>query len=646
MKTKSSKFGLSLRFISWFLSVAFVSMGVIGYLGYTNAAEALEEEISLNTEGLLFSRATHIQDLITASGDTIKGAAELDVIRDATAVFANVEATPLQQEEAQTALERTVAELSSKAHAFYKMNIIGRDGTVLATTEHGDGASDETGKDLSSRDYFRDGLKEFTVGDARRSGATDIAEFTQSTPILSLDSGEVVGVLVIHLGFQSVVNGEGGIGIEDISTDPRGLGQGGDAFVIDREGQWLTANRQNLEEDVFQKREADTKIVNACRNGHNGDLGQVKLLSFVNVEGDVVMGNAVPIEGTQDWCFAVEFNQSELFAPVVSLRNQILLVGGILAAFVLFLSLFASRMVGEYVRRPIRAAVDQLSAASNQISASTQQTSAAAQQNSSISQQVASGATQQSHQAEEISKTMSQMAAAVQQMSAAAQEAAAAATETSHVAQQSGQSTDKIGSLVQAITEIAEQTNLLALNAAIEAARAGEAGRGFAVVADEVRKLAESSAKSAEEITIVVDEVRQGVGGSVSAIGDVAAKIQEVSASIQQQAASVQQVAKTMDSIAAVAEQNSSGAQQLSASTQQQSAANQQVAAAAQQLRSLSLELQQLSGATSQLVAAASDEAKKKAVRARKAVEAKKAMRASGNPGVADKPVDHVDKKG
>ena len=202
----------------------------------------------------------------------------------------------------------------------------------------------------------------------------------------------------------------------------------------------------------------------------------------------------------------------------------------------------------------VAAIAEELSATAGRTSTDARSAATAATQALANAQTVASPA-------EQLSVSISEITGQVNRSAEVVGRAVAAGGETRTQIEMLSERVRRIGAVADMISEIAARTNLLALNATIEAARAGDAGKGFAVVASEVKQLATQTARSTQEITGHIGEVRAATSASVAAvrqieltIGEIQAIAGSIAAAVEEQGAATAEIARNVSETAGAAD--------------------------------------------------------------------------------------------
>ncbi len=286
--------------------------------------------------------------------------------------------------------------------------------------------------------------------------------------------------------------------------------------------------------------------------------------------------------------FVLEADLSRIDAVVADgMKAEFLWLIPILLAVVFGFNVFYRRAV----RRPVQAALVDLSAMANESRRSSSELAR-------TSETLSDGASTQAACIEETSASLEELTSMVGQNDDHTKAALATAETTRRTIdrglermqamneaianiQTAGQDISRI---LKTIDEIAFQTNILALNAAVEAARAGEAGAGFAVVADEVRALATRSAAAARDTAEKIAESNQRgeVGGKLGA---------ELGATLTEVATCINELGSMVSHIATASSEQRQGISQLNTSVSQIDHVTQSNAAAAEQTSAAGHEL-------------------------------------------------------
>ena len=290
------------------------------------STNTIKQQITDNLIGTTQSRANHIETLLGEYEELTKMVATGIAFRDAL----NENIAQAQRIDFVTRRIKTIIETHEEIS---RIRVLDKEGIIIASSH------EDTGIDKSTHEIFLKGREGVFIGDLHLSSFTHKYVLSISAPILL--NKQSAGVLVINFDTYKE--------LFKITTDRTGLGQTGEAYLVNKDGYMITPSR--FIDDVILKQKIDLKHIEGINHTESSfDLLRKVADTINNYRGIEVLTVHAHIP-EMDWSLIVEIDTKEAFAPITQLTNTLILLFVIILSIAIFISSFIPRTITGPLRR-------------------------------------------------------------------------------------------------------------------------------------------------------------------------------------------------------------------------------------------------------------------------------------------------------
>ena len=317
-----------------FLITYILSIAIVGYLGYYNARNALQDEIFNELSGIAVLKERDIEDFFANRKKDVKVAQQFKSIQTYLPILIKHKKNKTNPEyiNAKNQIDYQLNAFQPTDDVYREIELIDPTGEIVYVSSlvH----QGEVGLMMTDRIEFREGKNRIYMGDIFYDEIYGDFEIYMAAPIK--DSG---GNFIGEIFFETPM-----VKINTLMHDMTGLSETFETYLVGRD-MLMRSQSRYFEDNTILKTWVNTEGTDDCFNKPTREESPVQHATiYKNYRGTRVIGSYKLLKEV-DWCLLAEIDETKAFAQINTLKMMTLTILGIASILSAIIALYLASAI-------------------------------------------------------------------------------------------------------------------------------------------------------------------------------------------------------------------------------------------------------------------------------------------------------------